>query len=973
MDERPQEIQIRRSECEPEGKQVKGLYKLFLATHDLLTIRFYCTMKSDDTSPSRVRLQGLRRRRRMATTTTHSATIGQFLGAILFSTCLPTRSCLGLLTYQRRRMFAPTTRQETIFTVGSFPDPGGASSTSYLMSSSWLEASSDIDIFQDAQVPEANVTSSSTHARADVAAPSSGPSRQSSGDAEEIGVEGIYQPFFEGGRGDPLSVQSFNMDLQNLADDNPQRAQDALEVMRDLYRNEPNNTWTIDPDVSSHRTVMEGWIQVGRLEKAQAVLDAMEDTFFPLRHNATSNGVAALNATSKTSFEDRSALFPNEMLYLSMIQAWSDDTKDDFSGKSAERAEALLRRIQNRIGLEPNVKLWTMVLEGWCKRAGMVRGAMSHAEALLAEMEANPSIHPNVLTYTSFIGGLGRSKEKDKARKAETVLDRMQRCGVEPDMVAYTSVINCWAKSVSRRERELAASRSLRILNDMERSYISKEMYHVKPSLITYNTIISAIGNSLDPNAPEMALDILKRMYALHDSGSIANLKPTTSAYNAVIFSLSRAPMSSRLRYSRRAEQVVVEMMERGRNGEKDVQPDVRTWATLLRAWAQCGCPDGAENAQRVLDKLEDLYARGVTNVRPNYVCYTTVMGAWGRSRKKGALDQMESILKRMEQKYEETLEADIRPNTVSYVTAIDAYVRRSERDAAQRAQATVDRMMKLYSKGLGHVRPTRIVFNTLIHAWSKSGEKGAAAKAEKIFKWMEVQYREGDELVRPDEVSMCAVLNAWANQAENGGAERAQQIWEYAESMTLEERGFPQTIMMPNIVIKAIARSKDTFAVQKAEGILLRLESDYRSNIGILRPDVTTISSVINACAYYNGDAEGRKQALDAALRTFNKLSGMSDEYANNITYGTIFKAIANLMPGGKDRDSLVQKLLDQCTEEGLVDAFVLSQVRNASPQLYRDLVNEPCGLGGPDGDDSIESVLRNIPHEWSANVVDY
>lgn len=278
---------------------------------------------------------------------------------------------------------------------------------------------------------------------------------------------------------------------------------------------------------------------------------------------------------------------------------------------------------------------------------------------------------------------------------------------------------------------------------------------------------------------------------------------------------------------------------------------------------------------------------------------------------------------------------------------------------------------MKLYGKGLGHVRPTRTVFNVLIHAWSRSKRPDSAKQAEKIFQWMESQYRAGDELVRPDEVSLCAVLNAWANQAENGGAERAQQIWEHTESISLEERGFQPTIAMPNIVIKAIARSKDPDAVSKAEAILLRLEKDYRSGKNFLRPDVTTYSSVINACAYCCGNAGKRAEALEIALRTFNKLNDIEDEKANNITYGTIFKAIQKLMPIGEDREELVRTLFDQCCEDGYVDHFVLTQVRYASPQLYRSLVEGPCGLVEPGASTSVESILQNVPTEWTGNVV--
>jgi hypothetical protein len=281
--------------------------------------------------------------------------------------------------------------------------------------------------------------------------------------------------------------------------------------------------------------------------------------------------------------------------------------------------------------------------------------------------------------------------------------------------------------------------------------------------------------------------------------------------------------------------------------------------------------------------------------------------------------------------------------------------------------------MMQLYAKGLGHVRPTRPVFDVLILAWSRSKDKGAAQNAEKIFHWMESQYKAGDSLVRPNEITLCAVLNAWANQAERGGAARALQIWEHTNSVVAQDdRGFRPTIAMGNIVIKSIARSKDPDAVMKAERVLLQLEDDYRSGKSPVRPDVTTYSSVINACAYCIGNASKRADALKTALRTFYKLYNMKDEKANNITYGTMLKAIQNLMPISEERINLVRDLFDMCCDDGCVDYFVLSQVRFASPQLYRDLVEGPCGLGGPGLKYGLEAVLKNVPTEWTANTID-
>jgi pentatricopeptide repeat protein len=300
------------------------------------------------------------------------------------------------------------------------------------------------------------------------------------------------------------------MDLHNLAVEDPQKAQDALEIMQDMYASQPDNLWTCRSDAKCYNTVMDGWIQAGRPDRAQNVLDQMEriaDANADVVANVTEDGTA-------TQFA------PGLLSYMMVAQGWADDVKDDTTGRSAENAEAIMRRMSSR-GIEPSVKIWSIVMEGWCKRAGKVRGVMRRAEALLKEMEdaaeaapgnatrSRNTVHPNVLTYTSFIGGLSRSRESELARKAEAVLDRMERFGVEPDMVAYTSVLNCWASAVSRRERELAASRALNILGLMERLY-AKENYQVKPSLITYATAIKAIGNSLDRNAPKIAEDVVK-------------------------------------------------------------------------------------------------------------------------------------------------------------------------------------------------------------------------------------------------------------------------------------------------------------------------------------------------------------------------------------------------------------------------------------------------------------------------------
>ena len=766
----------------------------------------------------------------------------------------------------------------------------------------------------------------------------------------------------------PLTTTSFNMDLRNLADEEAQKAQDALEIMEELYYrtrdrvpSSSNDTQYIQPNAACYTTIIDGWLHSthpNAAEKIQTLLDRMERLY------------------DETGNEE---LRPNVVTYMLVCQAWADADKHDLTGEAVKRAEAIVERMKAR-GIPPDVKVYTSVLFGWCKRAGKVRGAMERAEKLLAEMEmgavANKndtvakfgkqgvdSIRPNVITYTTVLSGLCRSKERNIGFRAEAILERMERNGVEPDMVTYTSVLNCWSKAHSWKEREIAGGRAVAIMKEMERKYAA-ENYHVKPNLLTYATGISAIGNSLDPNAAHVAENVLRHMYAMNESKQITGVKPTTATFNAVITALAKNKKGNKIKCAKRAEELLEEMMHRTAASEINVEPDSRTWGGVIHAWAQCGHPSAADNAQRILDKMQAMYDSGEINVQPNVVCFTTVMRAWSNCRRDDALDKAEGILISMENRFEETQDETLRPNAVSYVTMIDAFVRQDEATAAQRAQLTVDRMVRLYAKGKGHIRPSRMVYNALINAWSRSGESGAALKAEQILQWMETQYRAGDDLVKPDEVTFCGVLNAWANMAEQGGAERAQQILDHVESLSVEERGFQQTVYCHNIVIKAWARSGAPDAVEKTEELLDRLEA--RED---LHPDATTYSSAINCCAYYKGPEEGKTEAFAAAMRMFAKLNKSREHRPNSITYGTLFKAIAKLTSMDENRHALVKSLFETCINSGAVDGFVLAQLRLVSPEIFREVVLIPLKMKSNVETTVITTVLDRMPSKWGRN----
>lgn len=787
--------------------------------------------------------------------------------------------------------------------------------------------------------------------------------------------------------GSQTTSSSFNMDLQNMASENVQKAQDALEIMEEKYQHivakEEEDTQhqlavsaterehtndenaIIKPDVTCYNTIIHGWVHSDHpraAHKAQALLDRLEQIY-----------------------DDSGTMEPTTSSYMLVCQAWAEEDQD-MTGTSARHAENIIDRMAQR-GMAPCKKVFTSVIHAWCQRSGKTRGAMDRAEAVLAEMErlgdalanvedddddnalrTSDSLRPNVVTYTAVISGLARSREQNLARRAEAILRRMEKNGVEPDMVAYTAVLMAWSKAKSHKERRMAASRAISILGEMEQKYLNQKFY-CKPSAVSYTTAISAIGNSLDKDAAEMAEKIIRRMYKLHEEGSITGINPTTVTFNAVISTVARIKdRRNKGLHAQRAQRLLAEMIRRSQEGETSVEPNEKSWGGVMLAWATSGVGNAAENAERVLRNMEELYQSGKSSVRPNTICMTTVMRAWSYSRQDDALNKAEAILMKMEEDYEKTRDESLRPNAISYVTLIDAFARKDPSTAAGRAQKTVDRMIRLYAKGLGHARPSRIVFNTLVNSWSRSNDPDAGLKAEKILQWMEAQYEAGDDYVKPDEITFCNVLNAWANNARDGGAERAQQLLDHMESLSLEERGFRHSVISYNIVIKAWGRSGRPDAVQRAEGLLMRLEA--RDDI---QPDTTTFSSVINCCAYYDGDFDGKKAAFDVALRTFNKLCSSATARPNQITYGTLFKAIGKLSDYRDNQADLLRKLFQGCVASGQVDGFVLAQLRSAcAASLFEELTIKEIGMDGTIDDTKIVGILAKMPASWNRNLID-
>lgn len=158
-------------------------------------------------------------------------------------------------------------------------------------------------------------------------------------------------------------------------------------------------------------------------------------------------------------------------------------------------------------------------------------------------------------------------------------------------------------------------------------------------------------------------------------------------------------------------------MEERYRSGiDTSVKPDTIAYSTVLLCWANSRLRNAATNAERLLYRMEKLYAEGHFDVRPNEKCYSAVINCWARSRSPDAAQRAESVLQRMEYMYEAGI-SDAIPNTICCNAVLNCYAKSKLPDKAQRALYLIQRMNEQSQSGIQEVKADIISYNCLLNA----------------------------------------------------------------------------------------------------------------------------------------------------------------------------------------------------------------------------------------------------------------
>lgn len=179
---------------------------------------------------------------------------------------------------------------------------------------------------------------------------------------------------------------------------------------------------------------------------------------------------------------------PDVKMYTVLIYGWCKIRRIDMG-------ERFLRDMMER-GIEPNVVTYNVLLNGICRRASLhpderFEKTIRNAEKVFDEM-SNRGIKPDVTSFSTVLHVYSR------AHKPELSLDKlklMRELGISPSVATYTSVVKCLCSCGRLEDAE-------ELLDEMVRNEVS-------PCAETYNCFYTEYGGRKDV---EGALKLYKRM-----------------------------------------------------------------------------------------------------------------------------------------------------------------------------------------------------------------------------------------------------------------------------------------------------------------------------------------------------------------------------------------------------------------------------------------------------------------------------
>jgi pentatricopeptide repeat protein len=384
--------------------------------------------------------------------------------------------------------------------------------------------------------------------------------------------------------------------------------------------------------------------------------------------------------------------------------------------------------------------------------------------------------------------------------------------------------------------------------------------------------------------------------------------------------------------------------------------PNTTIYNLMLEVHAYSRDPDGATEADRILQRMEDPETASVA--RPNLETYAKVMEAWAKRRQPA---QVEQVLERM-QTNSQSSDDDLQVDTVIYNRMIRAFGMAGDAD---RAASILDKMLESVDEDEASIlKPDYKTFVYTARAFATPKYKDTGV--EKIKSLME-KMTTGEEDWEPRTEMYNALLRALSYR--KGGAREGEQVLyemiekssQGQEEMRPNAESFYNVIQAYNAAMAAMSRARDPKKAVRSKQLMDRMKEQYKSGDDSFAPTLFSYQSLLNSCAFTTGEPEDKLAAFQIAVDALKELRESDYLEPDSSAYGLFLRACANLMPPSRKRDAVIENVFLKCCKDGFLSQNVLEEFENgASEELQLKVI-------GGFLEDGVQP-----PEEWSRNVVD-
>eukprot|EP00934_Nitzschia_sp_Nitz4_P001906 Nitzschia sp. Nitz4//scaffold1_size375055//43163//45991//NITZ4_000218-RA/size375055-processed-gene-0.300-mRNA-1//1//CDS//3329540871//1906//frame0 len=617
----------------------------------------------------------------------------------------------------------------------------------------------------------------------------------------------------------------------------PERVEDLLDEMEALHEEYPD--WNVSPNQITYTTAIDAWAKARRVDRVEDLLQDMfekaQEGTQELKPNLPAfNGymVALARAGQFDKAEQLLAQMehwystgeleeqPTVISYSTLLDAFAKSR----ASASAERAEAILRQMKDR-GVEANAISWNTVIDAHVKNRNIAK-----AEDLLREMneeylsQGKLELKPTMRTYSMVLAGWSKTKSPQAGERGEKLLELMKKLAAsgdldEVDVVAYNSVLDCWAKAQVKGSADKAKDFLLRMVDD-----------GVTPDGYSFNTVSAALIQENRLEEAEAMLDFMK------ENG----VSPDATTYNTIMHAWIKSP-------SKDAPQRLQALHQRMKD-DHNVEADLFTMNTLLHFYAKNG---NGIAAQELLDEM----CLDSSTVEPDSISFNTTVAAWARSSAPKSAERAEEVLDRMV-----AYGGQVKPNVITFNSVLNAWVRSRAPDALEHCQKLVSTMHKLVTRGNDLVQPDSITYSTLINAHGQSPDENAMVEADHIFQEVHRRFKTGDRRLAPTVQTYGALVHGWARSSHPDAPRKTQDVlrlW-IQRARAGEVSGRPRVFEFI-AAMRSLVGSKDSSAIFWADELLALTLQEYEGGNTDAKPESKLFTAFLRVLA--NSPIEDKEQ----------------------------------------------------------------------------------------------------------------